>query len=38
MKLEKYELNASSNFVVFEFISEGPQGAIKKLIQFTIVR
>jgi len=35
MKLDKYELNAGSNFVVFEFISEGPQGAIKKLIQFT---
>jgi hypothetical protein len=35
MKLDKYELNAGSNFVVFEFVSEGPQGAIKKLIQFT---
>ena len=35
MKLDKYELSASSNFITFEFVSEGLQGTIKKLIQFT---
>jgi hypothetical protein len=35
MKLKKYELSAGGNFIVFEFVSEGPLGAIVKLIQFT---
>ena len=34
MKLEKYPLKAESNLTVFEFISEGPNGLIRKLIQF----
>lgn len=34
MKLEKYPLKSTDNLTVFEFISEGPRGAIKKLIQF----
>ena len=34
MKLEKYSLKSESNFTVFEFISEGPNGLIRKLIQF----
>ena len=34
MKLEKYNLKASSRRTRFEFISEGPRGAIRKLIEF----
>ncbi len=34
MKIEKYALKAESNLTVFEFISEGPKGLIRKLIQF----
>lgn len=34
MKIEKYSLKAESNLTVFEFISEGPKGLIRKLIQF----
>lgn len=34
MKIEKYSLKSESNFTVFEFISEGPNGLIRKLIQF----
>jgi hypothetical protein len=35
MNLERYELDAAQNLMVFEFISEGPQGKITKLIQYT---
>lgn len=31
---EKYHLKSESNFTRFEFISEGPKGAIRKLIEF----
>ena len=34
MKVEKYSLKAEKNLTAFEFVSEGPKGAIKKLIQF----
>ena len=34
MKIEKYPLKAESSFTVFEFISEGPKGLIRKIIQF----
>jgi len=34
MKIEKYALKAESNLTIFEFISEGPNGLIRKLIQF----
>jgi hypothetical protein len=34
MKIEKYALKAESSLTVFEFISEGPKGVIRKMIQF----
>ena len=34
MKLPRYHLKAGSTFTRFEFISEGPKGAIRKLIEF----
>ena len=34
MKLERYELKAEKTLMVFEFVSEGPKGAIPKLVQF----
>lgn len=34
MKTEKYYLKAETKFTRFEFISEGPKGAIVKLIEF----
>lgn len=34
MKLPKYHLKAESGFTRFEFISEGPKGAIRKVIEF----
>jgi hypothetical protein len=34
MKVEKYALKAERTLTVFEFISEGPNGNIRKLIQF----
>ena len=34
MKLPKYHLKAETKFTRFEFISEGPKGAIRKLIEF----
>ena len=34
MKVEKYHLKSDSKFVHFEFISEGPKGNIRKLIEF----
>ena len=34
MKIEKYPLKAESSLTVFEFISEGPKGFIRKIIQF----
>lgn len=33
MKIPKYHLKAESRFTRFEFISEGPKGAIRKLIE-----
>jgi hypothetical protein len=34
MKTEKYPLKAEKSLNTFEFISEGPKGTIRKLIQF----
>lgn len=34
MNIEKYPLKAESSLTVFEFISEGPKGFIRKIIQF----
>ena len=34
MKTENYYLKSESKFTRFEFISEGPNGAIRKLIEF----
>jgi len=36
MNLEKYPLKAESSLTVFEFVSEGPNGLIRKLIQFQL--
>ncbi len=34
MKIDTYSLKAESSLTVFEFLSEGPNGLIRKLIQF----
>lgn len=34
MKIDKYPLKAESSLTVFEFVSEGPNGLIRKLILF----
>lgn len=34
MKVEKYHLKSGSQFTRFEFVSEGPKGTIRKLIEF----
>ena len=34
MKIDKYSLKADGDLTVFEFISEGPKGPIRKLIHF----
>ena len=34
MNIDKYALKAESSLTVFEFISEGPRGNIRKLIHF----
>ena len=34
MKIDKYSLKAESSLTVFEFVSEGQNGLIRKLIQF----
>ena len=34
MKLEKYQLKSESSLTIFEFISEGPKGLIRKRIEF----
>jgi len=34
MTIEKYALKAEINLTVFEFLSEGPKGLIRKIIQF----
>ena len=35
MKLPRYELKAEESLMVYEFISEGPEGRISKLIKFS---
>ena len=37
MKIDKYALKASENYVSFEFISEGRNGRIQKKIIFTLI-
>lgn len=34
MHVDKYQLKSEEEFTRFEFISEGPKGAIRKLIEF----
>jgi hypothetical protein len=34
MKIDKYALRSEGSFTVFEFISVGPKGAVRKLIHF----
>ncbi len=34
MNIEKYQLKADSEFLRFEFVSEGKKGIIRKLIEF----
>ena len=34
MHIDKYALKAECSLTVFEFISEGPKGTIRKLVQF----
>lgn len=34
MNIERYHLKSEETLTVFEFISEGPKGVIRKLIQF----
>jgi hypothetical protein len=34
MKLERYELSAGKSLMIFEFVSEGPKGKIRKVVQF----
>jgi len=35
MKLPRYELKAEKSLFVFEFVSEGQNGQIRKLIKFS---
>jgi len=35
MKLPRYEIKAAKSLMLFEFVSEGPNGAIQKIIQYT---
>ena len=35
MNLSNYPLSAEDDLTTFEFISEGPKGLIRKLVQFT---
>lgn len=35
MKIDRYQLKAGTNLTTFEFISDGPNGQIPKLIQLT---
>jgi len=35
MKQDKYQLKSSKSLTVFEFISEGPKGRIKKIVQLS---
>lgn len=35
MKLPRYQMASSKNFMTFEFISNGPRGKISKIVQFT---
>ena len=34
MKVEKYQLKSESSLTIFEFISEGPKGLIRKRVEF----
>ena len=36
MNVEKYSLKAESSLTIFEFVSEGPNGLIRKIIQFQL--
>jgi hypothetical protein len=34
MKIDKYALKSESTLTVIEFVSEGPKGLIRKIVQF----
>ena len=36
MKFDKYSLKAEDSLTVFEFVSEGPNGLIRKIIHFQV--
>jgi Family of unknown function (DUF6934) len=38
MNLEQYNIEASEDFIEYQFYSEGPKGAIKKIVRFSKVR
>ena len=35
MKYEKYQLESDKKLLVFEFVSVGPKGRIKKIVQYS---
>jgi len=35
LKFERYELTADENLTIFEFVSEGPKGFIRKTVQYS---
>lgn len=37
MKVEKYALESGTDLNVFEFVSEGPKGSIRKIIYFQMI-
>jgi hypothetical protein len=37
MKLPKYQLIADETLATYKFVSEGPNGSIEKVIQFTLI-
>jgi hypothetical protein len=38
MNLERYDYQTNETFLDYEFHSEGPKGAIKKVVRFTLVQ
>lgn len=37
MKLDRYELKVDDQLTTFNFLSEGPNGKIEKIVQFSLV-
>jgi len=38
MNLDKYQIKTGENLATFEFVSEGPNGKIQKVVQFILTR